>query len=96
VLDLVVDDDGAPGSAASLLPPAPPQRRDAAQPPGAQPSAPPGGHGLLGMHERASALGGVCRTGARAGGGFRVHVTLPLPGPPRSRRLPPPAQEAAG
>jgi signal transduction histidine kinase len=96
VLDLVVDDDGAPGSAASLLPPAPPQRRDAAQPPGAQTSASPGGHGLLGMHERASALGGVCRTGARAGGGFRVHVTLPLPGPPRSRRLPPPAQEAAG
>jgi signal transduction histidine kinase len=44
-----------------------------------------GGHGLLGMHERASALGGFCRTGARPGGGFRVWVRLPLSAPPRPR-----------
>jgi signal transduction histidine kinase len=79
-LEVVVDDDGAPGSAASLLPPPEPKPRVA-------PAAPPaaargfGGHGLLGMHERASALGGVCRTGARPGGGFRVWVRLPLSAP---------------
>ncbi|WP_078843226.1 sensor histidine kinase [Streptomyces albus] len=39
---------------------------------------PPGGHGLLGMRERVAALGGVCETGPRRGGGFRVHVRLPL------------------
>jgi signal transduction histidine kinase len=37
-----------------------------------------GGHGLLGMRERAAALGGECRTGPRHGGGFRVRVRLPL------------------
>ncbi|MEV6315153.1 histidine kinase [Streptomyces sp. NPDC051776] len=37
-----------------------------------------GGHGLLGMRERAAVLGGVCETGPRYGGGFRVHVRLPL------------------
>ncbi|MGP3984381.1 sensor histidine kinase [Streptomyces sp. KR80] len=36
------------------------------------------GHGLMGMRERAAALGGECRTGPRHGGGFRVHVRLPL------------------
>ncbi|MET8676457.1 histidine kinase [Streptomyces sp. NPDC004647] len=37
-----------------------------------------GGHGLMGMRERAAALGGQCETGPRYGGGFRVHVRLPL------------------
>ena len=37
-----------------------------------------GGHGLIGMRERAAALHGVCETGPLAGGGFRVHVRLPL------------------
>ncbi|AEW93660.1 MULTISPECIES: sensor histidine kinase [Streptomycetaceae] len=36
-----------------------------------------GGHGLIGMRERAAALGGVCRAGPRPEGGFRVFVTLP-------------------
>jgi signal transduction histidine kinase len=54
-----------------------------------------GGHGLLGMHERASALGGVCRTGARPGGGFRVSVRLPLSAPPRTEPAPGPADGAA-
>jgi signal transduction histidine kinase len=36
-----------------------------------------GGHGLLGMRERALAVGGELRTGAAAGGGFVVSATLP-------------------
>jgi signal transduction histidine kinase len=38
---------------------------------------PPSGHGLLGMRERAAAVGGELRTGAAAGGGFHVEATLP-------------------
>ncbi|WP_309248608.1 histidine kinase [Streptomyces sp. MNP-20] len=37
-----------------------------------------GGHGLLGMRERVSALGGRCSAGPRYGGGFRVHAILPV------------------
>ncbi len=37
-----------------------------------------GGHGLLGMRERAGALGGSCFAGPRYGGGYRVHVVLPV------------------
>ncbi|MFJ3923818.1 sensor histidine kinase [Streptomyces sp. NPDC090022] len=37
-----------------------------------------GGHGLLGMRERAGALGGSCFAGPRYGGGYRVHVILPV------------------
>ncbi|MEW2247468.1 sensor histidine kinase [Streptomyces sp. NPDC006975] len=39
-----------------------------------------GGHGLLGMRERVTALGGTLSTGARYGGGFRVLATLPVDG----------------
>ncbi|WP_327356662.1 sensor histidine kinase [Streptomyces sp. NBC_01304] len=39
---------------------------------------PGGGHGLLGMRERATALGGSIAVGPRYGGGFRVHAILPL------------------
>jgi signal transduction histidine kinase len=35
------------------------------------------GHGLLGMRERATAVGGELRTGAAAGGGFLVTAQLP-------------------
>jgi signal transduction histidine kinase len=38
----------------------------------------PGGHGLLGMRERVSALGGRLSAGPRYGGGFRVQAILPL------------------
>jgi signal transduction histidine kinase len=38
--------------------------------------APGGGHGLLGMRERALAVGGSLRTGAAAGGGFFVAADL--------------------
>jgi len=37
----------------------------------------PGGHGLLGMHERAAAVGGRLRAGEGSGGGFLVEATLP-------------------
>ncbi|TCO43965.1 signal transduction histidine kinase [Kribbella antiqua] len=36
------------------------------------------GHGLLGMRERVSAVGGELRTGPEPGGGFGVHAVLPL------------------
>jgi len=39
--------------------------------------APPGGHGLTGMRERATAVGGRLRTGSAPGGGFFVEATLP-------------------
>jgi signal transduction histidine kinase len=45
--------------------------------PGPPPAAPVGGHGLPGMRERATAVGGQLRTGAAAGGGFLVEATLP-------------------
>jgi signal transduction histidine kinase len=41
------------------------------------PHSPPGGHGLLGMRERAAAVGGKLRTGAASGGGFAVEAMLP-------------------
>ncbi|MFE2046192.1 sensor histidine kinase [Streptomyces sp. NPDC059477] len=37
-----------------------------------------GGHGLLGMRERVSAVRGTLTTGPRYGGGFRVHAILPV------------------
>lgn len=45
--------------------------------PGPPPNHPTGGHGLLGMRERAAAVGGEVRTGAAAGGGFLVTARLP-------------------
>ncbi|MDH6626805.1 signal transduction histidine kinase [Streptomyces sp. LBL] len=41
-------------------------------------SADGGGHGLLGMRERVTALRGTLTTGPRYGGGFRVHAILPV------------------
>ncbi|MFJ4712186.1 sensor histidine kinase [Streptomyces sp. NPDC088785] len=37
-----------------------------------------GGHGLLGMRERVTALRGTLTAGERYGGGFRVHAILPV------------------
>lgn len=45
---------------------------------GTGPAAPGGGHGLLGMRERVTALGGTLTAGPRYGGGFRVHAILPV------------------
>jgi signal transduction histidine kinase len=51
----------------------------AAQPDPAEPGGvrPAGGHGLLGMRERAAAVGGELSTSTAAGGGFVVTATLP-------------------
>ncbi|WP_055525935.1 sensor histidine kinase [Streptomyces graminilatus] len=46
-------------------------------------SAEGGGHGLLGMRERVTAVGGGCTAGPRYGGGFRVHAILPVQSRPR-------------
>jgi signal transduction histidine kinase len=41
-----------------------------------------GGHGLIGMRERASLFGGTLEAGPRAEGGFAVRALLPLQGEP--------------
>ena len=45
--------------------------------PGPPPAPVPGGHGLLGMRERAVAVGGELSTGAAPGGGFLITARLP-------------------
>lgn len=45
----------------------------------AVPAGGAGGHGLVGMRERAGLYGGSVAAGARPGGGFQVEVTLPTP-----------------
>ncbi|MFI7113215.1 sensor histidine kinase [Nonomuraea sp. NPDC050227] len=54
--------------------------------PPAPPSRSRGGYGLLGMRERVEALDGTLRAGPRPEGGWTVHATLPLAGPPGGRR----------
>jgi signal transduction histidine kinase len=39
-----------------------------------------GGHGLAGMRERATAVGGIVEAGPGPSGGFRVAARLPLAG----------------
>ena len=45
--------------------------------PGPPPMTPAGGHGMTGMRERATAVGGRLHTGPAQGGGFLVDATLP-------------------
>ncbi len=40
------------------------------------------GHGLNGMHERATLYGGRIDAGPRSGGGFAVHAVIPYPRAP--------------
>ena len=47
-------------------------------PPPAPPDPQAFGHGILGMRERAAAVGGELSTGAAAGGGFLVRATFPV------------------
>ena len=46
---------------------------------GPAPGAVPG-HGINGMRERVTALGGTFRAGAAEGGGYAVHATIPVAG----------------
>jgi signal transduction histidine kinase len=55
-----------------------PERSAGLEPPAAPGDRAPGGHGLLGMRERATAAGGSLRTVA-ARGGFCVEAELPVP-----------------
>ncbi|MFC4857510.1 sensor histidine kinase [Actinophytocola glycyrrhizae] len=45
-----------------------------------EPALPSGGHGLIGLRERAGLLGGTFSAGPTAEGGFRVSATYPLAG----------------
>ncbi|MFE3640238.1 sensor histidine kinase [Streptomyces sp. NPDC059169] len=62
-VEITVLDDGAPGT--------PAQGREPDREQG-------GGHGLIGMRERVSALGGSLSAAPRYGGGFRVQAILPV------------------
>jgi signal transduction histidine kinase len=73
VLRIEVDDDGRP------------RTRPASRPGdrgGSAPASPggSGGNGIVGMTERATALGGTLQAGPRPDGGFRVMARLPLHG----------------
>jgi signal transduction histidine kinase len=57
--------------------------------------APGGGHGLIGMRERAEALGGCLRAGPGPDGGWVVTAELPLP-PGGTREHPGPARRRPG
>lgn len=48
--------------------------------PGPSAGSNPGGHGLVGMRERAALYGGTVRAGAHPDGGFVVHACLPVTG----------------
>ncbi len=67
-LHITIDDNGSAGL----------QRPGGAAPGGA--AAGRGGHGIIGMRERVTAVGGAFQAGPRPGGGFRVSATLPLAG----------------
>ncbi|WP_201300546.1 sensor histidine kinase [Streptomyces sp. HF10] len=76
-IEITVVDDGAGAAPGPDAHPEHDPERDPEGVPGPVPET-GGGHGLLGMRERVSALGGTLSTGPRYGGGFRVHAILPV------------------
>jgi signal transduction histidine kinase len=64
--------------------------------PGPLPGQLHSGHGLLGMRERAAAVGGELSTGAAPGGGFLVQATLPARTPGVEHRASTARAEVAG
>ncbi|MEV7121088.1 sensor histidine kinase [Kitasatospora griseola] len=57
----------------------------AAEPPSGAARGGPGGHGLLGMRERAAMLGGELSAGSTSDGGYEVTALLPAPVGPAGR-----------
>jgi signal transduction histidine kinase len=53
---------------------------------GSRPASPRGGHGLVGMRERAALHGGSVETGPNTGGGFTVRMRLPYARPDETVR----------
>jgi len=43
-----------------------------------------GGHGIIGMRERAALFGGSMKAEPEPGGGYKVQATIPLPAPDRT------------
>lgn len=52
------------------------------EPPGGEQPPAGDGHGLIGVRERAQALGGTMTAGTRSDGGWRLYVRLPIGGAP--------------
>jgi len=71
-------------------------RDDGPGPPAVQPGQLHSGHGLLGMRERAAAVGGELSAGAAAGGGFLVQATLPAGVPGADPRVTSATAEVTG
>jgi signal transduction histidine kinase len=71
-------------------------RDDGPGPPAVPPGQLPSGHGLLGMRERAAAVGGELSTGAAPGGGFLIEATLPAESPGVDRGASTAKAEVAG
>ncbi|MBI0320071.1 sensor histidine kinase, partial [Streptomyces javensis] len=76
-LEVTIEDDGA--GARTEGPEEAPDGAGGSGAPGADgTSTGGGGHGLLGMRERVTALRGSCEAGPLPEGGFRVRVRLPM------------------
>jgi signal transduction histidine kinase len=73
-LDITVADDGAGHQAAVSGE----HRRTGTDTTARGAAARAGGHGIIGMGERAAAVGGTVRAAPRPSGGFEVTATLPL------------------